>query len=144
MITALAVFLLAACMQAYGAGTDEWIIRLGDISDFSVLPDGGLALASGFSVISLDSKGAQRWQWVADSPVTLIASGADGSVVASYANTIVRLDSSGRRLWVADTYEKAYSLAIMEDGIFVGWEYGLMRFDMSGNLEWEYYRPEDC
>ena len=144
IITALAIALLAACMQASGAGMHEWIMRLGEIADYSVLSDGGLALASGYGVINLDSEGRQRWQWVADSPVSLIASESGGAVIAAYGSTLVKLDASGKLLWAADTFEKAYSLAILEGGIFVGWEYGLMRFDMSGNLVWEYYRPEDC
>lgn len=144
MLAALAVFLLAACFEAFGAGTGEWAIRTGDISDYAILPDGGLALASGNAVISYDSDGTKRWQWAADSPVMLLASAQDGTVVAAYGSTMVRLDASGKRLWAADTYERAHSLAIMEGGIFVGWEFGLMKFSLSGNLEWEYYRPEDC
>lgn len=143
-MTALAIFLIAACIEAFGAGAGEWSMRLGNIADSTVLPDGGLAIASGYGVIRLDSEGMQKWQWVADSPVAMIASAEDGSVIAAYGSTLVRLDTSGRRIWAADTYEKAYSLAIMEGSIFVGWEYGLMKFSMSGNLEWEYYRPEDC
>ncbi len=144
IITALVLSLLALGMQASGAGVNEWSIRLGNITGYSVLPDGGLALASGYGVINLDSEGRQRWQWVAENPVELIASADGGAIIAAYGSTLVKLDASGRRLWAADTYEKAYSLAILEGGIFVGWEYGLMKFDMSGNLEWEYYRPEDC
>lgn len=136
--------LLALGTQAYGAETNEWNIKLAGIAGHTVLPDGGLALASGLKVISLDSEGSQRWQWTADSSVTFIASEESGAIVATYGSTLVKLDASGKRLWAADTYEKAYSLAILEGGIFVGWEFGLMKFDMAGNLEWEYYRPEDC
>ena len=144
IVALLAALLLLVCNLASSAAINEWSIRPGSISDHSLLPDGGLVLAVGNMVANFDVEGRQRWQWAADSPVTFVAADKGGAVVATYGSTLVKLDAAGKLLWASDTYDKAYSLAIMEGGIFVGWEYGLMKYDMSGTLVWEYYRPEDC
>lgn len=141
---ALVIALIMVCCSTSAAGYKEWVVRYEGIRGFASLSDGGIILAVGNRVIKLDDTGTQRWQWAADSTVDYIVSDYNGAAFVVFGRTLARLDSSGRQVWRADTYGKAYSLALLEGNLFVGWEFGLLKFSLSGNLLWEYYRPEDC
>lgn len=144
LAVATAIFVVSLAIAASSYGLREWDMRLKGISSYALLPDGGIALAYENNVVRLGFDGSIKWQWTGDALIRHIAADSTGAVYAAYGKTLTKLSSTGESAWKADTYGNAYSLAIMEGDIFLGWQYGLIKYDLKGNLEWEYYRPEDC
>lgn len=141
----IVIMILAFGLAASAAVPEkQWTVSIKGISSYVCLPDGGIALAAGNRIVSLNREGRQEWSWTAKAAVGYVAVDDKGAIYATYSNKVVKLDRSGKSVWEKGTFDKAYALAVMEGGVFVGWEYGLIKFDADGNLEWEYYRPEDC
>ncbi|HOA15924.1 MAG TPA: hypothetical protein PLT03_00170 [Bacillota bacterium] len=145
IITALLICIaLSFHGPAAAAPAELWVASVRGIVSHAFLPDSGIALAAGNSVVLLGNDGKQKWSWSAGSPIGFVTADMAGAVYATYSNRLVKLGANGKLVWEKSTFDKAYALDVMEGGIFVGWEYGLMKFDADGNLLWEYYRPEDC
>lgn len=141
----ISIMLLSAfCASAVEQQGMSWSVELEPISAFVVLPDGGIALVTGGEVLRLDAEGRQGWRWSASEEIRHIAADMGGNLYASYGHEVARLGADGRLAWRAETYGKSYVMAVLEGHLFVGWENGLFKYDLDGNLEWEYWRPEDC
>ena len=139
----LLVVSLPFCASASGSG--GWTIGFETLTDHSMLPGGGIALATGNKVLSMDSNGNKLWEWQAAGPIRKISSDAMGSVFAAFGTELVKLDEKGRQLWSADTLHAVYSLGMLPEGIVVaGYEYGVLAFDESGKNIWEHYANEEC
>lgn len=122
-----------------------WTAELPGITDSAVVAGGGIAVASGDRVtVFIDGK--TQWTWKAEEQVRKVAADADGSILAAFGRSLVKLSAEGMPLWESDTFDLAYSLGVLEDGvILVGYEYGLLAFGPNGGKYlWEHYAHEEC
>ncbi len=122
-----------------------WTAELPGITDSAVVAGGGIAVASGDSV-TVFKDGKIQWTWKAEEQVRKVATDAEGSILAAFGRSLVKLSAEGMPLWESDTYDLAYLLGVMEDGvILVGYEYGLLAFGPNGGeYLWEHYAHEEC
>ena len=122
-----------------------WTAELPGITDSAVVAGGAIAVASGDSV-TVFKDGKIQWTWKAEEKVRKVASDAEGSILAVFGRSLVKLSAEGMRLWESDTFDLAYSLGVLEDGvILVGYEYGLLAFGPNGGKYlWEHYAHEEC
>ncbi len=141
----VASVMLLALPIAAGASSNRWTASFNGITDSAVTANGGIVVASGDDVSSLKD-GSVLWSWEADEEVRKVAAAGDGAVLAAYGSTLVKLDSEGKLMWKADTFDLAYSLNILDNGmILVGYEYGMLAFGPEGGKYlWEHYAHEEC
>ena len=141
----MATAIVLAVQLSASAAVPGWTAALPGISDSASLVGGGLAVASGDSV-SVLFNGIVKWTWNAGEEIRRVAAGTDGSVMAAFGTSIVKLSPEGTQIWESDTFDLAYSLSVLEDGmILVGYEYGLLAFGPDGGKYlWEHYAHEEC
>jgi hypothetical protein len=143
LLMATAIFM--GMQISASAAAPGWTAVLPGIADSAAVEGGGIAVASG-NTVSLLLDGMVMWTWKAAQEVRRVATGPDGSVVAAFGTSIVKLSPAGDPLWEAATFDLAYSLIVLEDGmILVGYEYGLLAFaPEGGKYLWEHYAHEEC
>lgn len=141
----MASAIVLAMQLSVTASAPGWAANLPSIADSAVMAGGGIAVVSGNSVLALVD-GKVRWTWNAGEMLRRIASVSDGSVVVAFGSSIAKLSGEGEPLWESDTFDLAYSLSVLEDGmILVGYEYGLLAFGPGGGkFIWEHYAHEEC
>lgn len=144
----LLIFLLLVISLPFGvaaSGEEGWTLGFEALVDHSLLPGGGIAIATGNKVLSLDKDGNRIWEWQAAGPLRHITSDATGAVFAAFGTTLVKLDAKGKIVWAADTFYAVYSLGTLPGGLVVaGYEYGVLAFDEKGENVWEHYAHEEC
>lgn len=141
----MATAIIMGMQISASAAVPGWTAVLPGIADSTAMEEGGIAVASG-NTVTLLLDGTVKWAWKAEEEVRRVATGPDGSVVAAFGTSIVKLSPAGTPLWESDTFDLAYSLSVLEDGmILVGYEYGLLAFGPDGGKYlWEHYAHEEC
>lgn len=141
----MASAMMLAMPIAAGASAPRWMVEFPGIADSAVVAGGGIVVASGDTVSSLKD-GSVLWSWDAGEEVRKVAAGVDGSILAAYGNTLVKLTAEGKPVWKSDTFDLTYMLSVLEDGmVLAGYEYGLLAFGSDGGKYlWEHYAHEEC
>ena len=141
----MATAIVLALQVSVAAAAPGWTANLPGIADSAVLAGGGIAVVSGNRVSAIVD-GKVKWEWDAGEEVRKVAAAGDGTVIAAFGSSIVKLSGAGVPLWKSDTFDLVYSLNVLEDGmILVGYEYGLLAFGPGGGKYiWEHYAHEEC
>ena len=143
-LAVILMLILPIGAAAAGSYKVEWAIRTDGTGELIALPDGSVAFGMDNKVVKTDSKGHIAWEWEAADLISHIAADEDGFLYASSGTFVTKLGMDGAKLWSFDATGSIFSLQVIEESLFVGWEYGLFTLAQDGKFIWDYYRPEDC